>query len=162
MALRPVSFQAVSRELVGHPCPPQPHPHQAPELGLWESSGIPAGGHSVEVALRALWVVYMLVITLLTPCPVGSACLSSHHCPIRLEMPPVSRWAQLGLIAGHLYCISSRPAPLSDKAQATACRLQEELEKLRTAGPLQSSGEEATQLKVETKAWALLQGCGHS
>lgn len=37
---------------------------------------------------------------------------------------------------------------LSDKAQSTACRLQEELEKLRAAGPLESSGiEEVTQLK---------------
>uniref|UniRef100_A0A8C0WPR6 Ribosome-binding protein 1 n=1 Tax=Castor canadensis TaxID=51338 RepID=A0A8C0WPR6_CASCN len=66
------------------------------------------------------------------------------------EVPPAEQdpmKVRLGLIAGHLYCISSRPAPLSDKAQATACRLQEELEKLRTAGPLQSSGEEATQLK---------------
>jgi hypothetical protein len=40
--------------------------------------------------------------------------------------------------------------PLSDKAQRTACRIQEELEKLRAAGPLESSGkEEITQLKVE-------------
>lgn len=43
--------------------------------------------------------------------------------------------------------------PLSDKAQRTACWLQEELEKLRAAGPLESSGiEEVTQLKVEDGA----------
>lgn len=57
--------------------------------------------------------------------------------------------------------------PLSDKAQSTACRLQEELEKLRAAGPLESSGiEEVTQLKVEDGTGVQfglegLQGFGH-
>lgn len=57
--------------------------------------------------------------------------------------------------------------PLSNKAQSTACRLQEELEKLRAAGPLESSGiEEVTQLKVEDETGVQfglegLQGFGH-
>lgn len=42
--------------------------------------------------------------------------------------------------------------PLSDKAQRTACRIQEELEELRAASPLGSSAkEEVTQLKVEVE-----------
>lgn len=42
------------------------------------------------------------------------------------------------------------PCPLPTKAQSSACRLQAELEKLRSMGPLDSSEAEAvTQLKVE-------------
>lgn len=43
----------------------------------------------------------------------------------------------------------SIPLPLSAKAQSSACQLQEELEKLRSTGPLgASAAEEATELKV--------------
>lgn len=42
------------------------------------------------------------------------------------------------------------PCRLPTKAQSSACRLQAELEKLRSVGPLDSSeAEEVTQLKVE-------------
>lgn len=53
-----------------------------------------------------------------------------------------------------------RLTSLSGKAQTSACRLQEELEKLRTAGPLESSEtEEASQLKAG-RGWGGGHTCG--
>lgn len=82
-------------------------------------------------------------------------------------------WAIRGYTVGHLASVRAAPAgaphsleptplpagrlascphpsALPPKAQSSACRLQAELEKLRSTGPLESSAaEEATQLKVE-------------
>lgn len=65
-----------------------------------------------------------------------------------------SWWASPGGLIGPAGCVrrpAHAPLPsLYTKAQSSACRLQAELEKLRSMGPLESSeAEEATQLKVE-------------
>lgn len=67
------------------------------------------------------------------------------------EQDPVKLKTQLERTEATLEDEQTRRQKLTaefEEAQSTACRLQEELEKLRAAGPLESSGiEEVTQLK---------------